>query len=140
MPPSASSKHPTRSALASVKAPFTWPNSSLSNTPSLNPPALTATSGFVARWDTAWSQRATTSLPVPCSPVISTLASEGPTRSMSSSTGCMAADSAISSGAPSPLRRTFSPSSRSLRRSARPSSTWAWIVASRRSLSQGFSM
>ena len=42
VPPSASSKRPTRSALASVKAPFTWPNSSLSKTPSESPPALTA--------------------------------------------------------------------------------------------------
>ena len=41
MPPSASSKRPTRSALASVKAPRTWPNSSLSNTPSETPPAFT---------------------------------------------------------------------------------------------------
>ncbi len=32
VPPSASSKRPTRSVLASVKAPRTWPNSSLSNT------------------------------------------------------------------------------------------------------------
>ena len=33
VPPSASSKRPTRSVLASVNAPFTWPNSSLSKTP-----------------------------------------------------------------------------------------------------------
>ena len=37
VPPSASSKRPTRSARASVNAPFTWPNSSLSNTPSDEP-------------------------------------------------------------------------------------------------------
>ena len=34
VPPSASSKQPVRSAFASVNAPFTWPNSSLSKTPS----------------------------------------------------------------------------------------------------------
>ena len=45
VPPSASSKRPTRSVLASVKAPLTWPNSSLSKTPSERPPALTVTSG-----------------------------------------------------------------------------------------------
>ena len=37
---------PTRSVFASVNAPFTWPNSSLSNTPSDRPPALTVTSGL----------------------------------------------------------------------------------------------
>ncbi len=82
MPPSASSKRPTRSALASVKAPLTWPKSSLSNTPSDTPPALTVTIGFAARPDTEWIARATRPLPVPFSPVISTLASEGPTRAI----------------------------------------------------------
>ena len=46
VPPSASSKRPTRSVFASVNAPFTWPNSSLSNTPSDRPPALTVTSAL----------------------------------------------------------------------------------------------
>ncbi len=45
VPPSASSKRPTRSAFASVNAPLTWPNSSLSKTPSERPPAFTVTSG-----------------------------------------------------------------------------------------------
>ena len=45
VPPSASSNRPTRSARASVKAPRTWPNSSLSNTVSETPPALTVTIG-----------------------------------------------------------------------------------------------
>ena len=53
VPPSASSKRPTRSILASVNAPLTWPNSSLSNTPSDTPPALTVTIGFVERPETA---------------------------------------------------------------------------------------
>ena len=52
MPPSASSKRPTRSLLASVKAPRTWPNSSLSNTPSETPPEFTTTIGRDARLDT----------------------------------------------------------------------------------------
>ena len=80
MPPSASSKRPTRSVLASVKAPFTWPNSSLSKTPSDSPPALTVTSPLPARPDTAWIACATVPLPVPFSPVTRTLASDGPTR------------------------------------------------------------
>ena len=45
MPPSASSNRPARSALASVNAPFTWPNISLSNTLSGSPPALTDDEG-----------------------------------------------------------------------------------------------
>src|SRR5205807_190404 len=67
VPPSASSNRPTRSTFASVKAPFTCPNSSLSNRPSGMPPKLTATRGRSARPEAACSQRATTSLPVPCS-------------------------------------------------------------------------
>ena len=63
VPWSPSSKQPVRSALASVKAPLTWPNSSLSNTPSLSAPAFTGTNGFPARWLMAWMRRATTSLP-----------------------------------------------------------------------------
>ena len=49
VPPSASSKRPARSTFASVKAPLTWPNSSLSKTPSESPPAFTVTSGRAAR-------------------------------------------------------------------------------------------
>ena len=41
--PSASSNRPTRSWRASVKAPLTWPKSSLSKTPSDTPPALIVT-------------------------------------------------------------------------------------------------
>ena len=78
VPPSASSKRPTRSALASVKAPLTWPNSSLSNTPSDRPPALTVTIGRPARGDTACSACATRPLPVPFSPVIEHVGVRGP--------------------------------------------------------------
>src|SRR3954467_7363922 len=61
-----------------------------------------------------------TSLPVPCSPVTSTLASLGPTRSRSRSTGCIAGELAKSRGAP-PRSRVFSSSRRRLLRSALPS-------------------
>ena len=105
MPPSASSKRPTRSALASVKAPLTWPKSSLSKTPSDRPPTLTVTIGRVARGDTACSACATRLLPVPFSPVMSTLASDGPTRAITSSTGRMAGDSASSGERPSAMQR-----------------------------------
>ncbi len=43
---------------------------------------------------------AITPLPVPCSPVMRTLASEADTRETRSITGCIAADSAISGGRP----------------------------------------
>ena len=125
LPPSASSKAPMRSCFASVKAPLTWPNISLSKTPSERPPALMHKSGRPARGEMACSRRATTSLPVPCSPVMSTFASLGPAR-------------AISSGASS-LRSRLSSSRRRLRRSARPSSTCVRRVASSRALSKGFS-
>ena len=46
---------PTRSARASVKAPCTWPNSSLSKTPSESPPAFTVTIGAPARGERACS-------------------------------------------------------------------------------------
>ena len=49
VPLSASSKRPMRSVRASVKAPFTWPKSSLSKVPSGSAPVLTATSGIAAR-------------------------------------------------------------------------------------------
>ena len=62
VPPSASSKRPTRSARASVKAPLTWPKSSLSKTPSEMPPALSVTNGRDARAEAAWSARATSAL------------------------------------------------------------------------------
>ena len=52
VPPSASSKRPTRSVLASVNAPLTWPNSSLSKTPSESPPVFTVTSGRAERGET----------------------------------------------------------------------------------------
>ena len=78
VPPLASSKRPMRSARASVKAPFTWPKSSLSNVPSGRAPVFTATSVRSARDESRCSVCATTSLPLPCSPVIRTFASEGP--------------------------------------------------------------
>ena len=101
--PSASSKRPMRSVLASVKAPRTCPKSSLSKTPSAMPPAFTVTIGRGARGDTACSACATRLLPVPFSPLISTLASDGPTRAITSSTGRIAGDSARSGEWPSAM-------------------------------------
>ena len=49
MPFAARSKHPARAATAPVKAPFSWPKSSLSSTPSAKALQLTATNGWPTR-------------------------------------------------------------------------------------------
>jgi hypothetical protein len=59
-----------------VKAPFSCPNSSDSRSASGIAAQLTLTNGFWARFERAWTWRASTSLPEPLSPVISTEASE----------------------------------------------------------------
>ncbi len=75
VPRSASRKEPSRSDTAPVKAPRTWPNSSLSSNSLGMAAQLMATKGWRERRPWAWIARATTSLPVPVSPVISTVAS-----------------------------------------------------------------
>ena len=123
-----------------MKAPRTWPNSSLSKTPSETPPEFTMTIGRDARLDTACSARATTPLPVPFSPRIRTLASDGPTREITWSTPCIDGDSAMIFGMPSPRRSEFSASSRCPLRSAWLNSICVRTMASSRALSQGFWM
>ena len=86
MPPWASSKRPLRSARASVKAPRTWPNISLSKSDDEMPPRFTLTKARLARGLLRWSASATSSLPVPLSPVISTDAWVAATRPISCST------------------------------------------------------
>jgi len=56
-----------------VKAPFSWPNSSDSTSVSGIAATLTATKAWPRRSLRAWIARATSSLPVPLSPVISTV-------------------------------------------------------------------
>ena len=140
VPPSATSKRPRRSVRASVKAPRSWPKSSLSTRVSETPPVLTETKAAAARGDASCRACARSDLPVPFSPVMRTLASDGPTRASTCSTGCMAGERATSGGAPRGRSSAFSASSRRLRRSARPSSTWVRSTASSRALSQGFWM
>ena len=77
VPPCASSNLPMRRATAPVKAPFSWPNSSLSRRFSGMAAQLTDTNGLSRRLDFAWTKRASTSLPVPLSPVIRIEASDG---------------------------------------------------------------
>ncbi|MNE12339.1 hypothetical protein D3C80_1051330 [compost metagenome] len=74
VPPLANSNLPMRRLLAPVKAPASWPNSSLSTTDSASAPALIATNGPSRRADRSCRARATTSLPLPVSPRISTSA------------------------------------------------------------------
>ena len=81
MPPWASSNRPGFWRSAPVKAPFSWPNSSLSSSGSGSAAQLTATSGPRPRSASAsWRAWATSSLPVPVSPVIRTVQAEAATR------------------------------------------------------------
>ena len=77
VPPLASSNMPFFRLTAPVKAPFSYPNSSLSSRFSGTPPMFIATNGPSLAADQAWISRATTSLPVPLSPVMRTVALEG---------------------------------------------------------------
>ena len=61
MPAPASSKRPRRRAWALVKAPRSWPNSSLSTSVSGRAVQLTATKGWAARLLCWWTARATSS-------------------------------------------------------------------------------
>ena len=63
-----------------MKAPRSWPNSSLSSSVSGIAAQLTATNGPLARGASSWRARATSSLPVPVSPWISTEAGVGAAR------------------------------------------------------------
>ena len=89
MPPSAASNFPTRSRIAPVKAPFTWPKSSLSSRLSGIAAQLTATKGPRPRGDSPWRARATSSFPVPLSPRIRTVVSVGATRRTISTICCI---------------------------------------------------
>ena len=80
VPPLAYSNLPTRSLEASVKAPFTWPKSSLSRMFSESAAQLRATKGLLFRGLFWWMAWATSSLPVPVSPCTSTVASVGAIR------------------------------------------------------------
>jgi hypothetical protein len=83
--------------------------------------------------------RASELLPVPFSPVMSTLASAVATRRAMPITACIAEDSPIIVGSAAPRRSAFSASSCRLRRRARPSASWLRMIDSSRVLSHGFS-
>ena len=73
VPPSARAKRPRRFAVAPVKAPFTWPKSSDSSSASGMAAQFTLMSGMSCWALRAWMARAASSLPVPVSPVTSTV-------------------------------------------------------------------
>jgi hypothetical protein len=68
--------------MAPVNAPFSWPKSSLSSRDSLSAAQLRRTSGALALGLARWIISATSSLPVPVSPWMSTLARLGATCSI----------------------------------------------------------
>ena len=90
VPPSAASNLPIRRASAPEKAPFSWPNSSDSSRFSGIAAQFSATNGPPARRERRWMKRASTSLPVPDSPLISTEASAPATCSARRIIACMA--------------------------------------------------
>ena len=100
---------------------------------------FTEMNGLAARGPEAWRAAATTPFPVPFSPAMSTLASLGPTRCTSSTTGRIAGDSATKTG---PLSRwaRWAAANRSPSLSARRNAIWFRATASTRALSHGFWM
>ncbi len=135
VPPSACTNLPTWSRVAPVNEPFTWPNSSDSISSSGIAAQLTLTKGFSARVLLPWMARATSSLPVPDSPVISTVALVGAARATASWTSPRAGEEPIIRLLPSVdiLRVRFSSRSRRCSMALRRTS-------STRSRSSGFSM
>ncbi len=85
VPPRAALTRPSRRARAPVKAPFSCPNSSLSNRLSVSPEHSTGTKAPSRRALPSWMARATSSLPVPDSPSNSAAVSLGATRWISAS-------------------------------------------------------
>ncbi len=73
---------------APVKLPFSWPNSSLSSSVSDSAAQFTLTKGLSLRGDSSCRACAISSLPVPDSPRISTVALVGAARLTTSKTAC----------------------------------------------------
>ena len=100
VPPSACSNLPLCCLLADVNDPFSCPKSSLSINSDGMAAQLTSMNGCPARRLCSCSRWATSSLPVPLAPLISTRASDGATFSISRLTETIAREEPISSVAP----------------------------------------
>ena len=94
VPPAARSNAPACSACAPVNEPFSWPKSSLSIRLGGTAPQSKTTNGPRARGLASWIARASTSLPVPVSPISVSVTSLGARRSRSISTSTIAGDCA----------------------------------------------
>src|SRR5207244_9852312 len=81
VPWSANSNSPGLVASAPLKAPFSYPNSSLSTRCSGRAAQFTSTNALLQRRECSWMVRATSSFPLPVSPTIRTAASWRATRS-----------------------------------------------------------
>jgi len=92
VPPSASLNTPSLRAMAPVNEPFSWPNSSLSSSDSGMAPQWTGMKGASLRELSRWTASATSSLPVPLSPWMSTVEWVPATFLTISNTGSMAAE------------------------------------------------
>ena len=77
MPRLARSKAPSTRLMAPVKAPFSWPKSADSTSPSGSAAQFSLMNGLSRRSLWSWIARANSSLPVPDSPCSSTVARVG---------------------------------------------------------------
>ena len=125
VPPSAASNLPARRATAPLNAPRSCPNSSDSSRFSGMAAQFSATNGPAARRERRWMCRASTSLPVPDSPVIRMLASDAATcsarRTAASIAGSRAIMACVSPDAASRMAAIRSGSGGSGRNSRAPS-------------------
>ena len=107
VPPLACSKRPIRLSDAPVKAPFSCPNNSLSSNCGESAAQCTATNFPFGRSLSACKACAASSLPVPLSPEISTVARVGATWRRVSYTSCIGAESPTSRSRPKRLSTCF---------------------------------
>src|SRR5450432_1735305 len=92
VPPAAASKTPSRDDTAPVKAPRSWPKSSLSRSCGGMAPQSTTRNGFSRRGLPRWMASAEISLPVPVSPSSRIVASLPEALPSTSKTACMAVE------------------------------------------------
>ncbi len=134
VPPLARSNLPRRCLVAPVKAPASWPNISLSMSSLGTAAQFIFSSGPLARLLARWMARATSSLPVPRSPVMKTVAVAFAARPICSRRSTMERLSPMSSPTwPACLRRALASASARTRRMMLSS------TRSRRSVERGFS-